>query len=100
MTNQGVLSDDMRPNTDQVAREYLEARALLRERGREDREIREDQKRREGLLMAFLEDTDMPIRLDGFDGPETHNYSREMLVMLYMPTRTATAASPAPEGTP
>lgn len=52
------------------------------------------------VLRSPIELPPNEIRLDGFDGPETHNYSREMLVMLYMPTRTATAASPAPEGTP
>lgn len=87
MTNQAVLSDEMRPNTDQVAREYLEARALLRERGREDREIREDQKRREGILMAFLEDTNKPIRLDGFDEE------------IYIGTRTRKKMAPTGETT-
>jgi len=82
-----VLSDEMRPNTEAVAREYLETRALLRERGREDRELREEQKQREGVLMAFLEDTSKPIRLDGFDEE------------IYVGTRTRRKMAPTGETT-
>lgn len=40
------------------------------------------------------------IRLPGFDGPEVHQYGREMLVMLYMPQPLRLTPEPTPEPAP
>lgn len=85
MTTQPVLSDDMRPDTAATARAYLEAREELRELGRQTRALNAQQKEREGVLQAFLEDAGEPITLPGFDEE------------IYLGTRTRRKMAPTGE---
>jgi 16S rRNA (guanine966-N2)-methyltransferase len=43
--------------------------------------------------------SDAEIHLEGFDGPETHEYGRGMFVFLYMPKQPASAAPNTPAST-